>query len=330
MMLPKRKKNMKKYNVGIVGAAGYTGGELLRILLFHEHIGTINPMSKSNSHAPVTKVHRDLLGDTDLHFSSQLIGNEDVIFLCSGHGESKKWLAENSIGSHKVLIDLSQDFRLDRVEFAYGLSELFPLEISTAKQIANPGCFATLIQLMLAPLAKNNLLGSDVEIAATTGSTGAGQSPTEQTHYSWRSNNASAYKVLAHQHLAEIELTLHNLQLNWKGNINMIPLRGAFTRGIHAVAHLEINNDFNEIENHYAALYESSSFVHVTVDAPDVKQVVNTNKCFIHLEKIGSRLIITGVLDNLLKGASGQAVQNMNIALGLPETSGLKLKPSAF
>lgn len=321
---------MKKYNVAIVGAAGYTGGELLRLLINHDYVNSINPLSRSMHGLPITQVHPDLTGDTELIFNSAMSGNEDVIFLCVGHGESGKWLAENKIHSNQLLIDLSQDYRLHRGEFTYGLTEFFGEALKTSKRIANPGCFATLIQLMLVPLAKNNLITSNIEIAATTGSTGAGQKPSEHTHFSRRSNNVSSYKELSHQHLAEINLTLHTMQPNWEGAVNLIPLRGAFTRGIHAVAHLELNHNIDEIIQVFTSTFAESKFVHIVPETPDVKQVVNTNKCFIHLEQVGHRIVITGVLDNLLKGASGQAIQNMNVALGLPETTGLKLKPSAY
>lgn len=321
---------MKKIKAGIVGAAGYTGGELLRLLNTHPHVETLVPLSRTHHGSPVSLVHTDLYGDIDACFSDRLDGDEDVIFLCLPHGESKKWLSENKISSEQLVIDLGQDFRLQRGTFAYGLSEINPHRIAGATRIANPGCFATLIQLMLVPLAANNLLPQMLEVAATTGSTGAGVTPGAQTHFSWRAGNHSAYKSLAHQHLAEITETFCAIQSGWSGQINMIPFRGSFTRGIHAVIHFETTRDESFLLDVFRKQFAGAPFVHITTISPDVKQVVNTNKCFIHLEKVNDRLVITGVIDNLLKGASGQAVQNMNIALGLPETTGLKLKALAY
>ncbi len=321
---------MKKFNVGIVGAAGYTGGELFRLLLNHENVGNISAVSRSHAGTMVTQAHPDLHGETKVKFTSALNGNEDVIFLCMGHGESAKWIDLNSITEKQIVIDLSQDFRLKRNSWAYGLSEWNKESIKTSRLIANPGCFATLIQLMLAPIAQAGLLSGNIEIAATTGSTGAGQQPNAQTHFSWRNGNHSAYKPLAHQHLDEIHETISQLQISWKDKINLIPFRGSFTRGIHAVAHLEMNTSIEEFSSAFYNSYNNEPFVHMVEHAPDVKQLVNTNKCFLHLEEINNRLVITGAIDNLLKGASGQAVQNMNIALGITETTGLKLKPLAY
>lgn len=319
-----------KYNVAIVGAAGYTGGELIRLLNGHPLVNRIIPISSSQSGKPVIAVHTDLIGEFHGEFVSAISGAEDVIFLCLPHGESGKWLNTNKIPPDTLVIDLGHDHRLLRQQFAYGLSEVFTLPISKTKRIANPGCFATLIQLMLVPFAENNLLPETVEIAATTGSTGAGQSSSPQTHFSWRSGNHSAYKTLNHQHLAEISATLSGVQSAWDGIINFIPLRGSFTRGIHAVIHFESSLDETGLKHVVQNRWQKSAFVHVVEQAPDVKQIVNTNKCFIHLEKVNGRVVLTGVLDNLLKGASGQAVQNMNIALGIPETTGLKLKALAY
>lgn len=321
---------MKKIKAAIVGAAGYTGGEIIRLLVGHPHIEAIVPVSSSSAGKSVTHVHSDLIGDVELNFVSTPEGNEDVIFLCLPHGESEKWMREHPVGATQLVIDLGQDFRLHREQFIYGLAELNRNAIGSAKRVSNPGCFATLIQLMLLPFAEEQLLPSSIEIAATTGSTGAGQTPTAQTHFSWRGGNHSAYKSLSHQHLAEISATLAEVQHGWSGSINLIPLRGSFTRGIHAVMHFPLEKTQTETETLLMRYWETHAFVHVTRSAPDVKQVVNTNKCFIHAEKVNDRVVLTGVIDNLLKGASGQAVQNMNIALGLPETSGLKLKPLAY
>lgn len=321
---------MKQIKAAIVGAAGYTGGEILRLLVGHPNITSIVPVSSSSAGQSVTNIHSDLIGDVQLNFVSHPEGNEDVIFLCLPHGESTKWMETNAVGANQLVVDLGQDFRLLREQFIYGLAELNKTKIDSAKRIANPGCFATLVQLLLLPFAKNNLLPETIEIAATTGSTGAGQSPSAQTHFSWRAGNHSSYKTLTHQHLAEISATLCELQNDWKGTINMIPLRGSFTRGIHAVIHFSVNRSEFEIQDLVNSFWNDHVFVHMTTVAPSVKQVVNTNKCFIHAEKVNDRIVLTGVIDNLLKGASGQAVQNMNIAFGLPETTGLKLKPLAY
>jgi N-acetyl-gamma-glutamyl-phosphate reductase len=320
----------KHIKAAIVGAAGYTGGEVLRLLVGHPNISSIIPVSSSSAGQAVTNIHSDLIGDIQLSFVSQIEGSEDVIFLCLPHGESSKWMKKNNIDESQLVVDLGQDHRLLRKQFIYGLTEVNKKQIGATKRIANPGCFATLVQLMLIPFAQQNLLPETIEIAATTGSTGAGQNPTAQTHFSWRAGNHSAYKNLAHQHLAEITATLTEVQPNWNGTINMIPLRGSFTRGIHSVIHFPIQLSEKEITNMLNEYCTEHAFVHTTSDAPSVKQVVNTNKCFIHAEKVNDRVVLTGVIDNLLKGASGQAVQNMNIAFGLPETTGLKLKPLAY
>lgn len=321
---------MIQLKAAIVGATGYTGGEILRLLIGHPNISSIVPVSTSNAGKQVTTIHSDLIGDIQLEFVPCVTGAEDVIFLCLPHGKSEKWLRNNSVKTEAVLIDLSQDFRNKRNEFVYGLTELNRLKIARTKRIANPGCFATLIQLLLLPFAEEQLLPDSIEIAATTGSTGAGQAPMSSTHYTWRAANHSAYKTLTHQHLGEITETLVLLQPDWKGAINMIPLRGAFTRGIHAVVHFPCELSQNNVEELLNNYWKESAFVHVADEAPSVKQIVNTNKCLVHAEKVSGRIVVTGVLDNLLKGASGQAVQNMNIAFGIPETTGLKLKPLAY
>ncbi len=321
---------MKMIDVAIIGAAGYTGGEVLRLLAWHPNVNSITPVSSSSAGKSVTAIHTDLLGDVNLKFVPKPKGSEDVIFLCLPHGESTKWMKQHKPTSAQLVIDLGQDFRLQRDSFVYGLSELNQKQLVNATRISNPGCFATLIQLMLLPFAQKALLPFSIEVAATTGSTGAGQTPTAQTHFSWRAGNHSAYKTLEHQHLAEITETLCDIQKEWTGEINLIPLRGSFTRGIHAVIHFPLSLSTEEIYSLLEAQWKNNAFVHLTENAPSVKQVVNTNKCFVHAEKVNGRVVLTGVIDNLLKGASGQAVQNMNIALGFPETTGLKLKPLAY
>ncbi len=320
---------MKK--VGIIGAAGYTGGELLRVLLNHSQVEIAFAFSKSNAGNPLWLVHPDLLGETTLHFSEKANPDVDVLFLCLGHGESKKFLEENPSFLQTAIIDLSQDFRIKgKHDFVYGLPEINKNEISHAKHIANPGCFATAIQLALLPLAAANVLTGDIHISGTTGSTGAGQSLSETSHHSWRNNNYSAYKSFQHQHLSEIGQTLGVLQAGFKGEVNFIPNRGSFTRGIYATIYLDCSMDLRNANELFKEYYLSHPFVHVSEQAIDVKQVVNTNKCLLFLEKHKGKLLIHSAIDNLLKGASGQAVQNMNLMFGLEETTGIKLKAVAF
>lgn len=321
---------MKTINVAIIGAAGYTGGEVIRLLTWHPNVNSITAVSSSSAGKSITAVHSDLLGDVSLDFVAKSNGSEDVIFLCLPHGESAKWVEQHQPTSAQLVIDLGQDFRLQRDSFVYGLSEFNQEKLVNATRISNPGCFATLIQLMLLPFAQKGLLPFSIEVAATTGSTGAGQTPTDQTHFSWRAGNHSAYKTLEHQHLAEITETLCDIQKDWTGEINLIPLRGSFTRGIHAVIHFPLSLSMEEANSLLDATWKNHPFVHLADKAPSVKQVVNTNKCFVHAEKVNERIVLTGIIDNLLKGASGQAVQNMNIALGFPETTGLILKPLAY
>ncbi len=321
----------KKIKVGIIGGAGYTGGELIRLLLHHPAAGISFVNSRSNAGKPISDVHADLLGDTDLLFTEK-IKPADVLFLCLGHGESVKWLKENPLDKKTRLIDLSQDFRLEAKgnEFVYGLPEFQRKKISNAKLIANPGCFATAIQLALLPLAEKGLLKNDIQVSAATGSTGAGQSLSATSHFTWRFGNHSTYKNLEHQHLAEISQTVFNLKKSNSGNIHFIPQRGAFTRGIHATVHFSTNLKSGEAIQLFKNYYSSHPFTHVSEKQIDLKQVVNTNKCLLHVEVIKKRIVITSIIDNLLKGASGQAVQNMNLMFGLEETTGLKLKPSAY
>jgi N-acetyl-gamma-glutamyl-phosphate reductase len=329
-----------KIKVGIVGAAGYTGGELLRILVHHPEVDIVFANSKSNAGNPVWQVHRDLLGDTDLCFSSNLDSSVDVLFLCLGHGDSLKFIDENEacfLNAKFKIIDLSQDFRLLNRNahaytgsFVYGLPELNRDEIKNAKSIANPGCFATCIQLALLPLAKAGLLKDDVHLTAITGSTGAGQKPTDTTHFSWRANNLSVYKAFEHQHLNEIKQSLVQLQPLFSNALNFVPYRGDFTRGIIANLHLKTDLTLEKAVELYQDYYVHHPFTFLSAQNPDLKQVVNTNKAFLYLEKHGDYLLVLSILDNLLKGASGQAVQNMNLMFGLDEKQGLKLKGTGF
>jgi N-acetyl-gamma-glutamyl-phosphate reductase len=321
---------VKKIRAGIIGGAGYTGSELTRLLLHHPAVELVFVHSRSAAGKYVYQVHRDLLGETKLKFTADASTDVDVLFLCLGHGESKDYLLTHPVPETVRVIDLSQDFRLGEASrFVYGLSEWKKKEIATAQYIANPGCFATAIQLALLPLASNGLLRDEVHVSATTGSTGAGQSLTETSHFSWRNNNMSSYKAFTHQHLREIGRQLESCGSAGTG-INFIPHRGNFSRGIHVSLYTRCSATAEECCSVFSAAYDSSPFVFVSDEPVDLKQVVNTNKCFLHLEKHGDKLLVTSVIDNLLKGASGQAVQNMNLMCGLEETSGLKLKAIAF
>jgi len=328
---------MEKVKIGIAGGAGYTGGELVRLLINHPQAEIVFVHSKSNAGNKVSAVHADLAGDTDLQFSSELSDNIDVLFLCVGHGEAKKFLEANTIGENIKIIDLSQDFRLKHTasfksrDFVYGLPETNREEIRKAKNVANPGCFATSIQLGLLPLAEARLL-QPVYTTGITGSTGAGQGFSTSSHFSWRSNNIQAYKTLSHQHLREIMQSLDQLQPKFseQGELNFIPWRGDFTRGIFISSQLDCDSSSDELHALYRKFYADHPFVHISDEPIFLKQVVNTNKCLIQLEKVGSKLVVHSILDNLLKGASGQAVQNMNLMFGLDETAGLRLKANAF
>lgn len=321
---------MKKIKIGIIGGAGYTGGELLRILIYHPYAEIVFVNSKSNSGKLVSSVHTDLIGETELTFVDTVSADVDVLFLCLGHGEAKKWLSENSLNSKTKIIDLSQDHRIAGSNFVYGLPELNKDAIQSAQKIANPGCFATCIQLSLLPLAMNGLLKDDVHISATTGSTGAGQSLNETSHFSWRQNNLSVYKAFEHQHLAEIGQSINYLQPSFDGELNFVPQRGSFTRGIFASVYTKCEMSLEEVKELYKQFYLNAAFVKISSSPIDLKQVVNTNKCLLHIEKHNNTLLITACIDNLLKGASGQAVQNMNLMFGLDETTGLKLKANYF
>lgn len=323
----------KIIKVGIIGGAGYTGGEMLRLLVNHPHVEIAFVQSRSQEGKYLHEVHTDLLGETSLKFINDFSTTVDVVFLCLSHGESKKFLTEHTFPITTRIIDLGNDFRLgDSVagrKFVYGLPEFQRDAIKKATNIANPGCFATTIQLGLLPLAKAGLLG-EVNTVGITGSTGAGQKLQDTTHFSWRANNISAYKTLTHQHLGEINQTLKNFQADFSESINFVPWRGDFTRGIFVSSIVESKLSLTELTERYEEFYKDHPFTHVVKEMIDMKRVVNTNKCLIHLEKEGDKLVIHSTLDNLLKGASGQAVQNMNLMFGLEEIVGLKLKSIGF
>ncbi len=326
---------MKKVNIGIVGGAGYTGGEMIRLLINHPNVHISFIHSTSNAGNAVSKVHADLQGETDLVFTDQLQNDIDVLFLCVGHGDAKKFLSENTIAESIKVIDLSQDFRLSAQstingrEFVYGLPELNKEKIQSAKDIANPGCFATAIQLGLLPLAKAGVLG-DVYTTGITGSTGAGQGLSATSHFSWRANNIQAYKSLQHQHINEIHQSLQQLQGNDGMQVNFVPWRGDFTRGIYISSVIDCGLPLDAIKELYREFYTGHSFTHLSETMIDLKQVVNTNKCLLHVEKQRSKIVVHSAIDNLLKGACGQAVHNMNLMFALEETAGLKLKANYF
>jgi N-acetyl-gamma-glutamyl-phosphate reductase len=321
--------------VGIIGGSGYTGGELIRILLNHPHATIDFVFSTTRAGKRITTAHPDLLGVTELAFTGEVNKEVDVVFLCLGHGNSTSFLKENEFSKDTRIIDLSNDFRLkadavlDGKSFVYGLPELKVEEIKTAKYIANPGCFATAIQLALLPLAKAHKLDKPVHVNAVTGSTGAGVSLSSTSHFSWRNNNVSWYKPFTHQHLGEINESLHSLQDN-NGELFFLPNRGNFTRGILATAYTEFDGSLEEAYKLFKDFYRDAAFTQVTEEDINLKQVVNTNQCHIHLHKHNNTLLITSAIDNLLKGASGQAVQNMNLAFGFKETEGLQLKAGVF
>ncbi len=323
----------RKIRIGIIGGAGYTAGELLRILLFHPEVDITFVQSTSNAGNFISDVHIDLLGDSELKFTEKAdFEKADVLFLCMGHGKSKEYVGNNSIPEGMKIIDLSHDFRIKNSahNFVYGLPELNREQIKTAQNIANPGCFATGIQLALLPLANQKKITGEIHVNAITGSTGAGQAPGPTTHFSWRNNNLSAYKIFEHQHQAEIVQSLSQLQPNMDKAFNFIPLRGNNTRGILVTAYTEYEGSLDSAYTLFENFYESHPFVFVTRKNPGLKQVVNTNKAVLYLEKHNTKLIIISITDNLLKGASGQAVQNMNLMFGLDEKTGLNLKPVAF
>lgn len=326
---------MEKIRAGIFGGAGYTGGELIRLLIHHQFTTISFIHSRSNAGKPVSTVHQDLIGDTELNFTNKLNNNIEVLFLCLGHGESTKFLKENKIPERIKIIDLANDFRLAQTSqfgkrnFVYGLPELNREKIKAAKNIANPGCFATTLQLGLLPLAKAGLL-SDVYTTGITGSTGAGQSLSQTAHFSWRANNIQAYKTLTHQHLGEIGESILQLQPKKNVDLSFVPWRGDFTRGIFISSTLHCDLSVTELFQLFDNYYHKHPFTHVSKEPIFLKQVVNTNKAIIQIEKAGTKLVVHSIADNLLKGASGQAVQNMNLMFGLDETSGLKLKANYF
>ena len=325
-----------KIKVGIVGASGYTGGELLRLLVHHEGVEIVFAYSTTNNGKLVSDVYCDLTNEINIEFTNT-VKESDVIFLCQGHGKSYNFLLKNSINQKTKIIDLSQDFRLEKSvtignntrKFTYGLPELQKNLIKTSKNIANPGCFATALQLALLPSINSNIINGEIHSNAITGSTGAGIIPTNTTHFSWRNNNVSSYKEFNHQHLDEIKYSFNKKSIN-KYNINFIPVRGCFTRGIFSTSYFNCEYEINDIKEIYKQFYHDHPFVIISENEINLKQVINTNKCILHLSLLNGKLIITSIIDNLLKGASGQAIQNMNLMFGLNENEGLKLKSSIF
>lgn len=327
---------MKKIQVGIVGGAGYTAGELIRLLINHPNTELNFVYSTSNAGNKLSHVHQDLVGSTDMRFTDAVNPNVDVVFLCLGHGNSITFLKENTLSEPTKIIDLGNDFRLKSdaefqgKTFVYGLPELNKHAIEKAQYIANPGCFATAIQLAVLPMAYAGLLKSDVHVNAVTGATGAGTSLSDTTHFSWRDNNVSVYKAFTHQHLGEINQSVNQLQTDFDSEILFIPNRGNFSRGIFATLYTNFEGTLDEAKKLYQSFYEDAKFTFVSDETLHLKQVVNTNKCLIHLHKYKGKLLVTSIIDNLLKGASGQAVQNMNLMFDLDETTGLHLKASWF
>ncbi len=322
--------------VGVVGAAGYVGGEICRLLLLHPQVEFVFAQSSSSAGSPLYSIHEDLFGESEMLFSEGVDTAVDVMFLCSGHGKSLKFLEGVSLPKECVIIDLGNDFRLKANaiaagrEFAYGLSDYFGVDVDRCHNVANPGCFATAIQLAILPLAAAEALIDDIHVTAVTGSTGAGQKPSATTHFSWRANNLSTYKTFTHQHLGEIGESVSRLQPSFNSSINFIPYRGDFPRGIIATVHTKCSLSLEEIVEIFESRYAASPFTFVSKKPINLKQVVNTNKSLIHVEKHGEYLLITSVIDNLLRGAAGQAIENMNRIFSLPIDTGLKLKALAF
>ena len=317
--------------VGIIGGAGYTAGELLRLLVCHPQVEIVFVHSTSNAGNALTAVHGGLIGQSELRFTDKYdLSAVDVLFLCSAHGQSRKFWEENPLPATLKVIDLAQDYRDESCGYVYGLPEINRQRIAHTFRLANPGCFATAIQLALLPLAANGLLKNEVHITAITGSTGAGVKPSSTTHFSWRSDNISVYKAFEHQHLLEIRRTLKSLQPSFDYDINFVPMRGDFARGIFASVYTETDLTAEQAVELYKQFYATAAFTFVVEHDVDLKQVVNTNKAVVRVAKYGGKLHIVSVIDNLLKGASGQAVQNMNIMFGLDENLGLNLKASAF
>lgn len=319
--------------IGIIGGAGYTAGELIRLLINHPEAEIIFINSQSNAGRKITDVHSGLLGETDLEFTDQLpLDTIDVLFFCMGHGDTRRFMESHTLPEGLKVIDLSMDYRLkdESHDFVYGLPELNRRATCSAQHVANPGCFATAIQLALLPLAKHLMLNDDVMVTAITGSTGAGVKPQATSHFSWRDNNLSVYKAFQHQHAPEIKQSIQQLQQSFDHEIDFIPVRGDFPRGIFAMVTVKTKMEIEELYRIFTDYYEDDSFTHVVRENIDLKQVVNTNKCLLHLEKHGDKLLIISCIDNLLKGASGTAVHNMNLMFNLEEKVGLQLKPSAF
>ena len=334
-------------HIGIIGGGGYTAGELLRLLVHHPNIRVTYVESQSQAGKPIHAVHDDLIGDIDLTFSApseegagagakgrrgevrKELRPLDVVFLCMGHGRSKGWVEANPLADHTVIVDLSSDYRLDK-DWVYGLPELNRETTRGAKRIANPGCFATAVQLALLPLAAAGLTEGQVHINGMTGSTGAGQKPLPTTHFSWRNANVSIYKAFSHQHLAEIGRSASQAGRQATEGLNFLPLRGPFARGIFVSLYVDTDLSEEELQRVFRDYYADAAFTHVTDAEPHLKQVVNTNKGLVHVRKLDGKALVVAMIDNLLKGASGQAVQNMNLALGLEESAGLKLKAGAF
>ncbi|WP_298512047.1 N-acetyl-gamma-glutamyl-phosphate reductase [uncultured Kordia sp.] len=322
--------------VGIIGGAGYTAGELIRLLIHHGKVNINFVYSTSNAENKISAVHQDLIGTTEMSFTSTINTEVDLVFLCLGHGNSKAFLAAHKFSANTKIIDLSNDFRLkddqkfEELSFVYGLPELQKEAIKKAQNIANPGCFATALQLALLPLAHHRLLQNDVHINAVTGATGAGTSLSKTTHFAWRDNNFSYYKPFTHQHLGEIHQTMQQLQNDFNAEINFMPNRGNFSRGIFATVYTKFEGSLEEAEILYKDFYKDAAFTFVSTQQVHLKQVVNTNKCLLHLHKHENKLLITSSIDNLLKGASGQAIQNMNLMFGFEETEGLQLKATFF
>ncbi|WP_296384310.1 N-acetyl-gamma-glutamyl-phosphate reductase [Winogradskyella sp.] len=321
---------------GIIGGAGYTAGELIRMLLNHEQVIIDFVFSTSNAGNKIYKIHQDLVGSTEMEFTSHINANVDVLFLCLGHGNSTVFLEQHTFSDNTKIIDLSNDFRLEADKtfngknFAYGLPELQKEAIKEANYIANPGCFATAIQLAILPLAEANLIKEDIHINAVTGATGAGTSLSKTTHFTWRDNNFSHYKAFTHQHLGEINQTVKQLQSGFDSDINFMPNRGNFSRGIFATAYTTFEGSIEDAKSLYKKYYKDAAFTFVSDEDIHLKQVVNTNKCILHLHKHEGKLLVTSIIDNLLKGASGQAIHNMNLMYGFEETEGLKLKANFF
>ena len=341
-----------RVRVGVLGAAGYTGGELIRLLLNHPEAEIVFANSESNAGNPVSDVHEGLIGETDLCFTSEMpFDKVDVVFFCFGHGKSEQFLKEHEIPENVKIIDLAQDFRLTPSKpprgegsqstvlplggvregsFIYGLPETHREQIRTAQYLANPGCFATCIQLAMLPALKAGIISGDIHVNGITGSTGAGQKPGATTHFSWRNDNISVYKTFTHQHLLEINQTVQELCPGYNGRVLFIPQRGCFTRGIFVTAYAKCDKSLEEVQQIYADYYRDAAFTHFVTKSPDMKQVVNTNKALVYVEKFEDQLLMISCIDNLLKGAVGQAVQNMNLMFGIDETACLNLKASAF